>query len=127
MAGYANRVVTLRFPDLTEEGDQELFVILRNPKTLPPDELVPQDLPVDADGRPIDQDLAAQRSREIIAKLIVGWRMYDATDFGVDLETSEPTDQHPLELPATADLVAKLPTAAIQAINETIVEAVNPS
>lgn len=127
MAGYANRVVRIAFPDLTEPDTDELFVVIRNPKTMTVDELTPQDVAVDpATGLPVDTDLAAQRSREIIARLVVAWRMYDASDFSVDPDTGIPTEQSPLPLPATADLVRRLPMAAIQAINDKISEAISP-
>lgn len=126
MSGYSNRVVKISFADLTEANEPELYVVIRNPKTMPVDELTPDDVAVDpTTGQPVDRHLAEQRSREIIAKLVVGWRMYDAKDFAVDDEGS-PLDQAPLPLPATADLVAKLPMAAVQAINEKILEAVAP-
>lgn len=127
MAGYANRVVRIAFPDLTEADTDELFVVIRNPKTMTVDELTPQDVALDpATGQPVDTDLAAQRSREIIARLVVAWRMYDASDFSVDPDTGIPTEQAPLPLPATAELVRRLPMAAIQAINDKISEAIAP-
>lgn len=126
MTGFRNRILTLQFPDLTDEGDPILHVVLRNPKTVPPTDLVPDDLPVGPDGTPLDQALAAQRSREIIARLIIGWRMYDASDFGYDPETGLPTDQQPLPLPATPELVDRLPMDVIREINKAIKEAVDP-
>lgn len=126
MTGFRNRILTLAFPDLTDEGDPVLHVVLRNPQTVPPTDLVPNDLPVGPDGAPLDQALAAQRSREIIARLIIGWRMFDASDFGYDPETGLATDQQPLPLPATPELVDKLPMAVIREINQVITEAVNP-
>lgn len=126
MTGFRNRILTLQFPDLTDEGDPVLHVVLRNPQTVPPTDLVPDDIAVGPDGVPIDRELAAQRSREIIARLIIGWRMFDATDFGYDPETGLATDQQPLPLPATPELVDRLPMAVIRRINEVITEAVNP-
>lgn len=126
MAGYANRVVRIAFPDLTEEGEPELFITIKNPKVLPPEELMASDIEVDADGLPTDQKLAVQRSKEIVASLVLAWRMYDATGFGLD-EEGNPKDQLPLPLPATPELVGKLPTEAIQKINQTITESINPT
>lgn len=126
MTGFRNRIVTLQFPDLTDEGEPVLHVVLRNPQTVPPTDLVPDDIAVGPDGAPVDQALAAQRSREIIARLIIGWRMYDATEFGYDPETGLATDQQPLPLPATPELVDRLPMAVIREINRTIKEAVDP-
>jgi len=126
VTGFRNRILTLSFPDLTDEDEPILHVVLRNPKTVPPTDLVPDDLPTGPDGVPLDQALAAQRSREIIARLIIGWRMYDASDFGYDPETGLPTDQQPLPLPATPELVDRLPMDVIREINKVISEAVNP-
>ncbi|MGH7743621.1 MAG: hypothetical protein ACREQ5_02195, partial [Candidatus Dormibacteria bacterium] len=113
-------------PDLTEEGEPELFITIKNPKVLPPEELMASDIEVDADGLPTDQKLAVQRSKEIVASLVLAWRMYDATGFGLD-EEGNPKDQLPLPLPATPELVGKLPTEAIQKINQTITESINPT
>lgn len=126
MAGYANRVVRIEFPDLTENGQPLLFISIKNPRVLPPEELIAEDVTVDETGRPTDPKLAAQRSREILARLIVGWRMYDATDFKVDAETGEPLDQSPLPMPATPELVAKLPSKALIELNQELTAAVNP-
>jgi hypothetical protein len=126
MAGYANRVTKIEFPDLTEEGQPTLFITIKNPKVIPPDELMSEDVEVGPDGRPLDPKLAAQRSAEVIASLVVAWRMYDASDFAVDKETGEPLDQRPLPLPATPELVQKLPTKAILELNKVLTEAVDP-
>lgn len=126
MTGFRNRIVTLQFPDLTDENEPVLHVVLRNPQTVPPSDLTPDDLALGPDGQPLDKALAALRSREIIARLIIGWRMYDATDFGYDPETGLATDQQPLPLPATPELVDRLPMAVIRRINDVVTEAVNP-
>lgn len=125
MPGYANRVVRIPFPDLTEKGEPELFITIKNPKTLPPDELMAGDIAVHPDGTPVDMAAATQRSRELIAGLVLAWRMYDGKDFQLDAE-GNPADQVPLPLPATPELVAKLPTRAIMALNDAISEAVSP-
>jgi hypothetical protein len=125
MPGFANRVKTLIFPELTEDGERTLFVALRNPKTMPMEALVPQDIPRGPDGAVLDPAAAETRSREIVAKLVIGWRMYDATDFSIDDE-GNPVDQALLPLPATPESVAKLPMVVIQQINTAIVEAINP-
>ncbi|NUS29188.1 MAG: hypothetical protein HOV92_33920 [Streptomyces sp.] len=95
MAGYANRVITLQFPELTEAGDDTVHVVIRNPKTMPAQELM-ADTP---DGSTPEQ--AFQAGLAILAKLVIGWHVYDATSLD--------DDQPPLGLPATPDLVAKLP------------------
>lgn len=125
MAGYANRVMRLGFPQLTEEGQPELFITIRNPRVVPPDDLAAYDIQVDANGMPTDAQKATERSAQIIARLIVAWRMYDATEWGVD-EAGELLDQKPLPLPATPDLVRKLPAEAMMELNRAIQDAVNP-
>ncbi|MFE5582562.1 hypothetical protein [Kitasatospora sp. NPDC056531] len=95
MAGYANRVITLNFPELTEPGDEPIRVVMRNPKTVPAQALM-ADTPNDA-----TPEEAFQAGIAILAKLVIGWHVYDATSLD--------DDQPPLPLPATADLVAKLP------------------
>jgi len=125
MAGYANRVVRIGFPHLTEPDQPELFVTIKNPRVIPPDEFAVYDMELDANGVPVDKQKAAERTAEIIAKLVVAWRMYDASDFQVD-ENGEPLDQQPLGLPATPELVRRLPSAAIRELNQVIGEAMNP-
>jgi len=96
MPGYANRIVTLTFPEFTEPGDTTINVVMRNPKTVPAQQLIgttPDD--------PADQQAAFRAGLEVLAGLVVGWHVYDATD------TAD--DQAPLPLPATPELVAKLP------------------
>ncbi|MQS14523.1 hypothetical protein F7Q99_20200 [Streptomyces kaniharaensis] len=95
MAGYANRIVTLDFPELTEPGDEMIRVVMRNPKTVPGPELM-ADTPDN-----VTSEQAFQAGLAILAKLIVGWHVYDAT--------STADDQPPLPMPATADSVGRLP------------------
>lgn len=126
MAGYANRVVRLAFPHLTEDGQPELFITIKNPKVMPPHELTAFDIDLDpVTGAPKDPALAAQRSTEIIARLVIAWRMYDATDWALD-EDGNLVDQHPLPLPATPDLVRRLPSDAFVEITRVLQEAMNP-
>lgn len=124
ISGYANRIVTLKFPALAEAGEN-LFVALRNPRLVPPSELQPKEIALDADGRPVDLAAAQQANNEVIAKLIVGMRAYDATDFQVDAE-GNPLPQRLLEGPVTPAVVAKLPMEIIKAISEELTAAVNP-
>lgn len=100
MAGYANRVLTLTFPELSEEGDN-VHVVIRNPRTMSSGELTPRDVAVGPNGQPIDQAEATRAGHEVLAKMVIGWHVYDATDAS--------DDQPLLPLPATPDLVAKLP------------------
>ena len=95
MPSYANRTVRIEFPDLSEPGDQ-LYVVLRNRKTVALE--VPTG-PEGADGG--EQTDPARFSREVIARTVVDWHVYDAFDDGAD--------QAPLGLPAPPELLAKLP------------------
>lgn len=125
MPGYANRVITLRFEELTQDDEPTIHVVLKNPRLLPPGELAPRKLTLDENGRPIDADEAKRANDEVLAKLIIGWRVFDASDFAVDADGNE-LPQDALPLPATAELVAKLPTAIYMKITETINESYNP-
>lgn len=125
MAGFANRVRTLTFPELTEEGEPILFVAVRDPKTMPPKLLMPPDIARGPDGQPLVPEEAEQRSREILARMVIRWRMYDASDFAVDDE-GFPLEQAMLPLPATPELIEKLPLVVTHAMNTLIVEALNP-
>lgn len=100
MPGYANRTIMLDFPELSEEGDK-VHVIIRNPRTMPTAELKPNTtVTLGPDGQP-DEAAAEQAGYEVLARMVTAWHVYDATD------TSD--DQQPLPLPATPELVAKLP------------------
>lgn len=125
MAGYANRIVRLTFPELTEPDESELFIVIKNPRTLPPEQLMADDVALDAQGNPTDPKRAIQRTKEVIAPLILAWRMYDATVIELD-DDGKPKSQPPLPMPATPELVGKLPTEAIVELNRIIAEAVNP-
>ena len=117
MAGYANRLITIQFPELAE-GDDKIYVTIRNPKRVPPSELRGRDVAMDAAGNPLDSEDAELAGYEVIAKLIVGWHVYDATS----LEDDQPL----LGLPATPESVAKLPLEIVNRIGETLGNAVSP-
>lgn len=125
MAGYADRIRLLKFPELTEAGETQVMVALRNPRRVPPTDLVPPNVVLDDAGRPVDTVAANAAANEVIARLVVAWHVFDATDFRVG-EDLEPLDQTLLPLPATPELVAKLPVEIFRAINNEIMEAVNP-
>ncbi|MBV6697435.1 hypothetical protein KV557_09895 [Kitasatospora aureofaciens] len=94
MAGYANRVIRLSFPELSEPGD-DIHIVMRNPKTVPAQELM-ADTPENA-----TPDEAFRAGLTVLARLVQAWHVYDATSTDIH--------QPPLPLPATAELVAKLP------------------
>lgn len=121
-------MIHLAFPDLSEDPETDpIWVSLRNPRLIPPGELRPDDLPVDpATGRPLDESKATDAMYGIFAKLIIGWRVYDASVIELDPATGEVLDQPPLPHPANAASVAKLPIAIINRITEEFTAAVAP-
>jgi hypothetical protein len=108
MPGYANRTVRIEFPELSEPGDL-VYVVLRNRKTVPLETLTG---PESAEAG--EQTDPAKFSREVIARMVVDWRVFDAFD--------DRADQDALPLPATEELVAKLPIE----IRTTLSKALNP-
>lgn len=116
ISGYKNRVITRTYDHLSEDGDR-VFVVIRNPKLVPPADLQPRDIPLNPDGTPADPAQAMQASFEVLARLVVAWRVYDASYYNVD---DPDADQPLLGMPATPDLVAKLPLDIIQDLSETL-------
>jgi hypothetical protein len=100
LPGYKNRLIPLEFPELSEDGDL-ISVTLRNPQTVPFDNLQPRQVAHDANGEPIDKQDAYLAMYEVYARMIVNWHVYDATSLD--------DDQPELPLPATAENFAKLP------------------
>jgi hypothetical protein len=125
MSGYANRVRTITFKELTPDDEPPIHVVLRNPQLMPPDELSPEDVQLDEHGRPTDVAAAKRANDKVLAKLIIGWRVFDATDVRIDADGNE-LDQEPLPLPATPELVAKLPTVIWKALVDEVGNALNP-
>lgn len=132
MPGYANPVITLRFDHLVDDpATDPIWVALRNPKIMTPDALRPRDVPVDADGKPVNQADALTAMYEIIAGLLMAWRAYDASDITIDAAGNvQPMALLPdlsKTAPATPDMVKRLPMEIINAIAEQIKQASNPS
>jgi hypothetical protein len=117
LAGYAKRTIKLDFADLSEPGD-EIYIAIRNPRLVPPGELRGKDIALDDNGTPVNPAEAEQAMYETLAKLVVSWHVYDATDLS--------DEQAVLPLPAAADDVAKLPTEIINRLAEEIQQAANP-
>lgn len=109
MAGLKDRFITIRFPELTEDGQPELYVTIRNPKLVPLDWLTSK-LATGTNGQPLDADAALWENYERLARLVTDLRMYDAEDLG--------EDQGLLEMPITADKLRKFPTAVNTRIAE---------
>ena len=124
--GYANRLVHLDFTEeLAEPGDQ-IWITIRNPKLLAAGELRPRDIAMMPDGvTPVNVSDAESAMYEMLAKLIVGWHVYDASDLALDA-LGNPGAQQILPLPATPENVAKLPAIIVKKISEEITNAVNP-
>ncbi|WP_372672581.1 hypothetical protein [Amycolatopsis kentuckyensis] len=124
MAGYANRVITAHFPDLADEGE-DLFVVFRNPKTQTMSKLEADAVALGPDGTP-DPAAATAAVHGLMARLIIGGRLYDARVDGIDETTLEPLDQPLLEFPLTAETAAGLPLEVISTITDHIKSAQNP-
>lgn len=131
--GYKNPTVVLTFPDLAADDDH-LEVVIRNPRLMPAGELrslgrksgTPDPARVAAikqytdAGQDVPEELLTEedtdRGLAYAAKLVIGWHVYDATvpDGGL------------LPLPATAELIGKLPQEIFLAIMGEL-DKVNPT
>lgn len=100
MAGLKDRFITLTFPELTEDGDDPLYVTFRNPKLVPLDWLRSR-IALTPNGEPVNPEAATQEGYERLARLITDIRMYDAEDQNID--------QALLTMPMTAEKVSRLP------------------
>jgi hypothetical protein len=127
--GYANRVVTLTFDELSDDPEDRIWVCIRNPKLVPIDEMRSGagDVATDADGKPADSDAAAKSGYRIFAKLIVGWHVYDATVLPELNAAGEDVGAQVLlpQAPVTVETVAKLPLAILNRLMEEL-GSVNP-
>lgn len=111
MGRYANRTKRLEFPDLSEDDDL-IYVVIRNPKTVPADVLMPDaDVPEGPDGKPESKAAIAQ-SYEVMTKLILDWHVYDAMSDEDDLE--------PLPTPVTVEMLHRIPLEILTAVAEEI-------
>ena len=127
--GYANRVITIPFDELSDDPEDRIWVCMRNPKLVPIDEMRSGagEIPLDADGNPVDSDKATNAGYKILAKLIIGWHVYDATVIPV-LDAAGNDVSEPVLLPqapTTVERVAKLPMAILNRLMEEMA-AVNP-
>jgi len=131
MAGYANPYILRPYPEL---GDR-VSVLLRNPQLLPPSVITPRDVPMDDKGQPVDSADAQMAMYEVMARVIVKWRVFDGStaapdvpdlDLDIDadalaeqIEALGATEQPPLG-DITADNVARLPMAIISDLMDVI-------
>jgi hypothetical protein len=124
LAGYANRVITEHFPDLSD-GSEDIVVVFRNPKTQTMSKLEADAVATGPDGQP-DPDKATQAVHALVARLVLGGNLYDARVDGIDPVTYEPLDQPKLAFPLTPESAAGVPLAVITRIVECIREAQTP-
>jgi hypothetical protein len=123
MAGYANRVVTIHFPELSEPDD-DVFVVMRNPKTVALSQMEAREVEKNQDGTPVESQ-ASEVGYTLLARLIIGGRLYDATVGGVNADGT-PVDQPLLTYPLSVAKAKALPADVINGIFERIQEAQNP-
>lgn len=108
--GYKKSTITLDFPDLVDEGE-ECWVKIKNPKLQPADALTPRD---DVDENDFKQVEAA--AFEIMAGLIIDWRVWDPAD--------DSDDPPVMPLPATVASTKRLPMEIVTRIQEEITGAI---
>lgn len=125
--GYLNRVIRLEFPEFSSGPDDPIWIVIRNPKLVPPAELQ-GDVALNPDGTPVDMAAATDNTYRIVSQLVVGWRVYDASaPVELDPGTGEVVGDQPLlPLPATIENARKLPSAFILAIADEVKAANNP-
>lgn len=134
MSGYANRVIKIDFPDLSEDWETDpVWVIIRNPKLMPGDEIqsvYSGNTGMDDTGKITDRKAASATGSKLIAKLVVAARVYDAAaPAAFDPLTGELVsgDQPLMPLPPwTPEIAAKLPQEITIKISETFGAAINP-
>ncbi|MDB4873213.1 MAG: hypothetical protein JWL97_4217 [Gemmatimonadales bacterium] len=119
---YANPVIKLEFQDLSSDWVTDpIWVTIRNPRQVPPDELRPKG--IDSN----DEEAVMAATFETMAKLVVGWRVYDASaPIKLDVNGDPVGEPELLPHPATPALVRKLPLEIVNRIGEEVNEAVNP-
>jgi hypothetical protein len=71
--GYRDQTITIDCSDL---GD-DCYITIRNPALMASEDLLPRTVPVDSDGRPKDPKKAMQAMREVLARLVIDWKVWD--------------------------------------------------
>ncbi|MFK0222237.1 hypothetical protein ACIQWN_29105 [Streptomyces vinaceus] len=104
MSGYSNPYVLLQFPEL---GD-DVSVLMRNPQLLPPSEITPKDVATDETGKPLDPQAAQEAMYEVFARVIVAWKVYDASQ-PVPLDLTDDPDPVALFASLSVDSLAPQP------------------
>lgn len=128
MSGYSKRVIRLDFPGLTDDDVKDpVWVAIRNPRLVPPHELVPQESTPIVEGQPVNPQAANRSMHEMFSRLIVGWRAYDATTpIQLDAAGNDVTPQVLLPADFAPENVARLPLELINEIGREVREASNP-
>lgn len=127
MAGYRNRTITLEFPDLSEDGDR-VFLVMRNPRTVPFEELQPRQVATGPDGMPLDPIDARAASYDMLARLIIGGRLYDAAlPENLDPAFAEQESDQPLvQFPMSGKQFGTLPVEIQNRVAEEVRVGQNP-
>jgi len=134
VSGYSNPYVLLQFPEL---GD-DVSVLMRNPQLLPPSEVTPKDVPLDERGQPLDPQQAQESMYEVFARVIVAWKVYDASE-SAPIEAGEEVDPvalfeslnavgapQPRLGAITSDNVGRMPMRIINRVMEEISRVADP-
>lgn len=117
--GYGNKTVRIDFTELSDPDSDPIFVTILNPRLVSQDRLTPnRDLELTPDGKAKDMQAAAESTYEVIAGLIRDWNVFDPDDLS--------DDAPPFPLPATTELVHKLPVTIQKRIMELVGEAIAP-
>lgn len=130
---YTNPYVLLQFPEL---GD-DVSILLKNPQLLPPSEITPEDVPVDDKGQPLDSKAAQEAMYKVFAKIIVAWKVYDATaaspvEVAADadpvalFESFGASEEQPRLGAITAENVGRLPVRVINRLMEELSRVADP-
>jgi hypothetical protein len=115
--GYVDRFITIRFDHLTGDAvNDPVWVVIRNPRLVPPSVLTADPVALGPDGMPVDQKAAELATYAVLARLIKDWRVYDASVDGISL----------LPMPASPDLIARLPLEIINRLGAEVSRAANP-
>ena len=135
--GYTQSVIHMPFDQLSENpAEDRIWVAIRNPQLQSPETLRPSDVAVDENGKPVDQNAAVESMYQIIANLVLAWRVYDTdVEVTVDEATGEaivgeqkllPSVNPSAGRPATPDMIKRLPMAIITEVMGKVRQGTNP-
>ena len=133
MSGYTNPYVLLTFPEL---GD-DVSVLMKNPQLLPPADLTPEDVPVDGEGKPLDNQAANDAGYKMMAGIIVAWKVFEAfspadtLDIDPDADPAALFESLSAGVPVrigkvTPENVGRLPMVVLKRIMEEISRVADP-